>query len=227
MGTAVGDGVPVLYASWEDDGDEFSRRLAAISGSSAAPWVSPDRLSELHFADMAGRGPTWGPSVGGHISSRADLLPVGERLREQAEKLKAKLVVLDPLAAAWIGNENDRSLVRAFMADWDAWARHGPRGVLVIAHEPKSRESGPAGSTDWEAAARAVWTLGKDKRGPKPSAPNTRPLEWKLELVKANYSKPEALRMNVTSSGNDSGRWCIEGPWDDEPTPEEGGYTDA
>ena len=207
-------GAPVLYVSWEDDPNEFSRRLAAISGSDKAPWVSPERLRELHFADMAGRGPTWGPSVGGHISTRADLLPAGERLRERAVALGVALVIIDPLAAAWVGNENDRSLVRAFMADWDAWARQGPRGVLVLAHEPKSRESGPAGSTDWEAASRAVWTLGKEKPGEPPpkNKPDTREDEWKFSLVKANYGAPEALRMSVEAA-HDSGRWRIEGFW--------------
>ena len=136
------------------------------------------------------------------------------------------LSILDPLAAAWVGNENDRSLVRAFMSSWDAWSREGTRAVLVLAHEPKSRERGPASSTDWEAAARAVWTLGKEPFGPelkgsgsrKPQ--NDRPLEWKLELTKTNYSEPEALKMSVdTQPGVDhkgnKWRWRIYGPWED------------
>ena len=230
LGTAVSNGgVPVLYVSWEDDDLEFSRRLAAISGDNKAPWVSPERLAQLHFADMAGRGPTWGPGVGVHISTRAELLPAGELLRERAEALDAQLVILDPLAAAWVGNENDRSLVRSFMSDWDAWARQGPRGVLVLAHEPKSRESGPAGSTDWEAASRAVWTLGKERHGPERKLgryqTDDRPFEWKFDLVKANYGEPEALRMAVDAD-HDAGRWRVAGPWDDAQ-PKGGSYDPA
>ena len=167
---------------------------------------------------MAGRGPTWGPAVGANISTRAGLLPAGELLRERAEDLKAKLVVLDPLAAVWIGNENDRSLVRAFMADWDAWARRRECGVLVLAHEPKTRESGPAGSTDWEAAARAVWSLSKEvqfKGGP---------LQWKLTLTKANYGPPGAVLMGLETN-HDSGRWRVDGPWD--ATEQQGGGSNA
>ena len=53
-------GSPTVYASWEDELEEFWSRLSELSGS-AAPWVTPERLSRLHIADMAGHGPLWGP----------------------------------------------------------------------------------------------------------------------------------------------------------------------
>ena len=56
-------GSPTVYASWEDELEEFWSRLSELSGS-AAPWVTPERLSRLHIApsrDTArygGPGPT-------------------------------------------------------------------------------------------------------------------------------------------------------------------------
>ena len=93
----------------------------------------------------------------------------------------------------------------------------GPRGDLVLAHEPKSRESWPAGSTDWEAASRAVWTLGKERHGPERklgrSQTDDRPFE------------PGALRMAVDAD-HDAGRWHVAGPWDDAQ-PKGGSYDPA
>ena len=56
-------GAPVVFASWEDEPDEFWRRLHQISGQ-AAPWVSPERLHNLFIANMMGEGPVWAPSHG-------------------------------------------------------------------------------------------------------------------------------------------------------------------
>ena len=197
--------------------------------------MTPARLANLHFADMAGRGPTWGPTRRGqHLDSRAGLLPAGELLRERAEDLKAKLVVLDPLAAAWLGNENDRSAsagVHGGLGRVGAGRREC--GVLVLAHEPKTRESGPAGSTDWEAAARAVWSLSKEKYGPEPKGkgraapPDDRPKEWKLALDEGQLrpagGTADDRRRHETN--HDSVRWRVDGPWD--ATEQQGGGSNA
>ena len=113
---------PVVYASWEDEDDEQLRRLSLISGP-AAPWCTPSRCQNLHAVDLVGEGPTWGVPVGRLASSTPDLLPTGQRVRSFAEDVGARLLILDAAAAAFSGNENDRALVRAFLASWDAWAR--------------------------------------------------------------------------------------------------------
>ncbi len=60
LGDAVEPGgSPTVYASWEDEPEEFWSRLSELSGS-AAPWVTPERLSRLHIADMAGPRPAMG-----------------------------------------------------------------------------------------------------------------------------------------------------------------------
>ena len=220
---------PVLYASWEDDKFEYARRMAEISSSSANPWVTPDRLGDLHFADMAGHGPTWGPVGGKHISTVAQLLDAGQALRELATAVNPALVVIDPLAAAWRGNENDRSLVRDFMSNWDFWARETRTAVLIVAHPSKNPASNFSGSTDWEAAARSAINLANEKVGPAPQGRNAedyRREAWQLSNSKANYgpqAHPLELKFTARGDADDDAaetRWECAGPWEtrSEPT---------
>ena len=220
---------PVLYASWEDDKFEYARRMAEISSSSANPWVTPDRLGDLHFADMAGHGPTWGPVGGKHISTVAQLLDAGQALRELATAVNPALVVIDPLAAAWRGNENDRSLVRDFMSNWDFWARETRTAVLIVAHPSKNPASNFSGSTDWEAAARSAINLANEKVGPAPQGRNAedyRREAWQLSNSKANYgpqAHPLELKLTARGDADDDAaetRWECAGPWEtrSEPT---------
>ena len=138
LGVAVpDDGANVVFASWEDEPEEFYRRLHQISGN-AAPWVTPDRLERLRMVNLVGEGPVWAPPQGRHISTMAELTVTGERLRRLCEQENARLLVLDPLAAAYASDENARGLVRAFVSHWDAWGQANNCAVLMLAHPPKS-----------------------------------------------------------------------------------------
>ena len=208
------EGAPVLYATWEDSAEEIFRRLAEVSGP-PAPWVTPTRLEELHIVDMAGRGPLWGPDVGRHILTAAGMLAVGHQLRDLAERLGAILVILDPLAAVYAGDENARALVRAFMADWDAWARAADLSVLILSHPPKSGAA-YAGSTDWQAAARAMWQLEQAELNPKRRKGAEAESGWRLAVVKSNYGpKPQQLRLEW-DAGVGELRWEVAGLWPGE-----------
>ena len=52
------DGASVVFASWEDEPEEFYRRLHQISGR-ASPWVKPERLEKLRIVNLAGGGRLW------------------------------------------------------------------------------------------------------------------------------------------------------------------------
>ena len=102
-----------MIATWEDDLDEFDRRLAALEMHTATE-------GRIKFVDMADHGPLWAPLRSGHVSSIASLTTAGEKLRAYAEGVGARLLVIDPLAAAYAGDENVRGLVRAFLSSWNA-----------------------------------------------------------------------------------------------------------
>ena len=181
----VGNG-PAVVATWEDEPDEVARRVRGMTGS-------PDRLAalqdKLRVLDFAGKGAFWQPPADGsrHTSTLGELTPAGEWTRTYCETHKARLLVLDPLAAAYACNENDRGLVRAFMASWDGWSRASGCAVLIVSHPPKS-EADYSGSTDWHAAARAVWKLGAADTGlgkGNEQAPAPR-----LECLKTSYGTP-------------------------------------
>ena len=206
LGNAVPmDGTNVVFASWEDEPEEFYRRLHQVSGN-AAPWVKPERLEKLRIVNLVGEGPVWAPPQGRHISTMAELTVTGERLRRLCEQENARLLVLDPLAAAYAADENARGLVRAFVSHWDAWGQANNCAVLILAHPPKSAGMSYAGSTDWQGAARALWTLQAEIDKSMEPEPRT----WKLEFVKGNYGpRPEPLRLRWdTGAGL---RWEVVG----------------
>ena len=182
---------PAVIATWEDEPDEITRRLRGM--------VEPqDRLEalkdRLHVLDFAGKGAFWQPVEGGsrHTSTLGELTLAGEWTRAYCETHKARLLVVDPLAAAYTCSENDRGLVRAFMTSWDGWARATDCAVLIVSHPSKAAESDYSGSTDWHASARAVWKLGTANTGAgngagkaKEKAPAPR-----LDCLKTSYGTP-------------------------------------
>ena len=154
----TGAAVPVVVASWEDEAAEVHRRLIA------QPVPVPELADRLHYVDAAEWGPLWAPVGGAHIQTGAELTAAGRRLRRLCERVGARLLVVDPLAAAYGSDENVRGLVRQYMASWDAWGRAQRCAVLMIAHPPKATAAGAgdgwwSGSTDWPAAARSAWAL--------------------------------------------------------------------
>ena len=207
LGVAVpDDGANVVFASWEDEPEEFHRRLHQISGN-AAPWVTPDRLEKLRMVNLVGEGPVWAPPQGRHISTMAEITVTGERLRRLCEQENARLLVLDPLAAAYASDENARGLVRAFVSHWDAWGQANNCAVLILAHPPKTAGINYAGSTDWQGAARALWTLQVEIDKSAAASPRT----WKLDFIKGNYGpRPEPLQLRWDTSGAGL-RWEVAG----------------
>ena len=181
------DSGPAVIATWEDEPDEITRRLRGMVGI-------PDRLEalkdKLHVLDFAGKGAFWQPPAESsrHTSTMGELTPAGEWTRAYCETHKAKLLVVDPLAAAYACNENDRGLVRAFMTSWDGWARETGCAVLIVSHPAKAAESDYSGSTDWHAAARAVWKLGTEDTGLGES--NKKANAPRLDCLKNSYGTP-------------------------------------
>jgi hypothetical protein len=203
---AAGSHGPALYASWEESRDTVRWRLCDWPPAQPGPFdrTLPALLADrFTLLDCARAGPAWAPPEGGsrHTSTLGALTATGEAIRAAAERREARLLVLDPLAACFAGNENDRSIVRGFMADWDGWARETGCTVLLVAHPPKSGAE-YSGSTDWYAAARAVWTLGETQHPTNQDGMLTR-----LECVKASYAKrPEPLALS-------NWRWWTAAPW--------------
>ena len=175
--------LPVVFATWEDERDHIARLLHKMGVQQTVG----DRLRYV-----APIGPLWAPNAGGSRNTgvMGTLSVAGRWLRSYCERREARLLVIDPRAAAFGLNENDRALVRHFMADWDAWARAINCAVLLIAHPPKS-DSPYSGSTDWHAASRAVWELGLADTQPGKKDTAVAP---RLSCIKSSYAqRPDPL----------------------------------
>lgn len=150
----AGQPAPVVFAAWETRRLAFANRLAAICGQEGV-----DRLTgRLHYVNMRPSGGLWGATPGAHTSTAGGWLPGGNALRAYAKRAGARLLIIDPLAAAFVANENDRALVRAFLSGLDQWAEDTGCAVLIISHPPKSGDP-QSGSTDWRNGVQAVWEL--------------------------------------------------------------------
>ena len=209
-------GCPVVFASWEDRPAVITRTLSKLSGNDR-PWVKsemPLYLPGDTSAGIAGSGPLYEAVL---RYDKGQITELAKRLKDATKEHKPALLVLDSAAAIYAANENDRSEVRRFLADWDEWAYTNDCAVLLLAHPPKSGAD-YSGSTDWQAGCRALWTLGKEPWGARPRGnnPDNRPIYWKLECVKSNYAEagpPDALRLEWAGPALQSaGKWNKDAP---------------
>lgn len=192
--TVLGDdgSRPVVFATWEDENDEFLRRLHWL------PDCDREQLgTRLHVVDLTGSGPIWGPLDRRLPDSVATLTPIGAALEAYVRASNPRLVVIDPVAGAYGANENDRSAVRAWLSHLNRLAADTGAAILLVAHPSKNKESQDySGSTDWRAGIRALWTLKPEPVASHVGAPNMRTGDasapargYALTLAKANYAK--------------------------------------
>ena len=183
----------VLITSWEDDLDEIKRRV--IDQQEGVGFMPYDLVREnIEIASMRGEGPIWGVGVGENINNRARLLPAGKDVLFHAEDFGASLLVLDPSAAAFGGNENDRAAVRQYLSHLSRWAADHNCAVLILQHPPKYTNANYSGSTDWEGSARAMWKFERVKDEEK---------IYHLHVTKSNYLKswPQEVYLEIGKGG--------------------------
>jgi hypothetical protein len=165
----------------EDDHDELWRRQLSV-----ARWLDVDLdafTDRLYIVPRHGLDNALTTTEFGRVMFTPRL---GE-LREQAEDLRAELVILDNVAQLYGGNENDRHSVTAFLNAL-AGALSG-RAILLLAHPARSAGSEFSGSSAWENTARTRLYLGSHLPDVKPGA-NEEPADEVRYLArrKANYT---------------------------------------
>ena len=179
----------VLYLTWEDEMAEVERRLEKLPSGRGAAAVESARI---HVAQMERSGPLWAPVGHGHISTVCTLTDAGRAVEALIAQLNVRLVVIDPVAAAFAGNENDRAAVRRWLSHLNAVARETGAAILLISHPPKSGDSGYSGSTDWDNGVRAAWTLAPYKVPAQDGSGGHSAKGLSLVLTKANYARKGA-----------------------------------
>lgn len=210
----IGLGRPgrVLILSWEDEVEEFGRRLNLARAAGAVDPGEPDPEAVRVVNMRRIGGPLWAPSAAGsgHVSTRGEWTPAGRRLLDTLPQFD--MAVIDPQAAAFACSEIDRGLVRAFTSALDNEGEQAECAVWLVAHPPKSNED-YSGSTDWRNATRGMMTLKRTPSGHylAPTDPTEKAGEmieaWHVDRAKSNYGPPSGgvwLRSQWTAAEGDN-----------------------
>lgn len=139
---------------------------------------------------MQARGhPLFGVREGEHLQARPQRLPAWFRAWAQIRQAKARLVVIDPVGSAFLGNSASVEAARAFIDALRTEAERAGCGVLLVAHSTKAARKEKevdaddpgqvAGSAAFSDAARAVMVLAHER----------------LSMLRGNYSQPFTVKL--------------------------------
>lgn len=164
---------PVLLATYEDDPGVTKAQAAALATYSTISGVADEdkgkgMLGRVHLLSMTGR-PLFGPkddigAVVGKTSGWHDLW-------REAERIKPRLVIIDPALSAFAGEPNAATPVREFIGAVSEEAGRIGAGVLIVAHSTKAARGTPdkppdpydpgqvGGTAAWTDGARAALTM--------------------------------------------------------------------
>lgn len=191
-------GGSVLMATWEDAPAVTRWRIEAAAKSKLLK-VADDATAGVYLMDMSG-APLYGPRAGegederpGLYNARPEPLPGWDDLWREVERTGARLVVIDPVLSAFVGNSNEAAPVREFLSALSVKATEAGCAVLLVAHSTKAArgESDPfdpghvGGSAAWTDGVRSALILDwDDARGPG---------AVRLAVAKSNYGPARRL----------------------------------
>ena len=191
----------VFFMSWEDERAEFRRRTQWLPSRRVEHLA--DRLRVIH---AEGRHPLWGPRGRDYRDAACGLTRNGGVLEAEIREASPALVILDPVAAAFAGNENDRAAVRQWLSHLNALARETGAAILLISHPPKHSGHTYSGSTDWDNGVRAAWSLDPEV------VPGV-----ECEDADGKYIKPRGLALTLTKSNYSRAGLRLWLRWDESP----------
>jgi RecA-family ATPase len=169
--------MPTFYITAEDDEDRLHWMQAHICTAIGADMAALS--GKLHLASLRGR-------LGNELATfdgngRMSPAPAFVQLEATIAVTVARLVVLDNVAHLFVGNENDRAHVTAFVnLLYSLCLKHGVT-VVLIAHPNKAGDT-YSGSTAWLNAVRSQIVISRRDDGTDPDARI-------LRLGKANYAR--------------------------------------
>ncbi|SIN83498.1 RecA-family ATPase [Bradyrhizobium erythrophlei] len=166
---------PCLYYGAEDEADELHRRLKSIVRSAGREL---SELDGIRLIPMAGSDAVLAePDRTGNITATA----LFKKLEFETRALRPKLIVIDPSADVFGGDEINRSQVRKFVSMLRGLAIDYDCAVLLLSHPSLTglnSGTGTSGSTAWNNSVRSRLYL-------QATSPDTRT----LKVVKANHGK--------------------------------------
>lgn len=168
---------PCLYFGAEDEADELHRRLGTIVDRAGR------KLSDLEgvrLIPLAGSDAVLAePDRRGTLAATA----IFGKLEAEAKTLCPKLIVIDPSADVFGGDEINRAQVRKFVSMLRGLAIDFDCAVLLLSHPSVAgltSGTGTSGSTAWNNSVRSRLYLEADDKDPDARV---------LKVVKANYGR--------------------------------------
>lgn len=184
-----GTGGRVLMVTFEDDPGVTSWRAHGYY-KCVIERSRPGVLADIHVLDMAAR-PLFGPVPSddgvSRYAARPGPLAGWWDMVVAARRIKPRLIVVDPVLSAYVGESNAAAPVREFLNELAKLASDIGAGVLLIAHSskvarnPKESLRHPGlvgGSTAWVDGTRGVLALQFGEKATKNRI---------LQVVKSNY----------------------------------------
>jgi RecA-family ATPase len=178
---------PVIYFTAEEDEDEVHRRMEDIAKFYGVTrrdiWSGGFKLLSCSGDDP----------VLGEVNRQGRVITTSlfTEIAFKAQQIKPVLIIIDTVADAFAGNENDRTQTRQFIAHMRHLGMNANAGVLLISHPSaagKERDDGMSGSTAWHNSCRAriyFKSVGKEDDGLN---------KREIRCLKSNYSRePRAI----------------------------------
>jgi RecA-family ATPase len=179
----------VLMWSCEDDHDEVWRRQIAINTFFGCSMADIDGRLIIE-SRVGATNSMWVMHFGALTAG-----PALKEWHEQINDLRAGVAILDNIAHAFGGNENDRHHVTSFVNGL-ASATERPLATILLGHTARSQGSEFAGSAAWENAARMRWLF--DSKLPDQKQDDDQQPEDGVRYLakrKANYSTNDWRRL--------------------------------
>lgn len=181
----------VLMWACEDDHDELWRRQIDIAGHFKR---GLEEFNDFTLIPRHGQDNALATSDFGKLL----LTPLIGTLAEQANDLRADVVILDNVAQLYGAGENDRHAVTAFLNHLSGAL--GPRALLLLSHPSRAQGSEFSGSGAWENVARTRLYLGAELPGQKPNADEPTDQDDRyLCRRKSNYSVKDYRKLHYES----------------------------
>jgi RecA-family ATPase len=180
IGTLPTDG-RTLFLSAEDDEDEMHRRVDAVRQHYGAPF---EDLKDLRLVDLVGENAVLGELQKNGIIKATPLLAA---VVAEVERFRPDLVVIDALADAFAGDENNRTQARQFIGLLKKPAKEFRTAFLCLAHPSlygMNSGAGTSGSTGWSNSVRSRLYF-ESAKASDDSAPD--PDLRQLSVKKTNY----------------------------------------
>ena len=135
-----GEGGPILLSTFEDSMEVCAWRLRKLA-EEWGNWRHPERrervmagLGRVHVLDLSAR-PLFGPHERkGHYNARPGPLMGWSNLWKTVDRIAPRLIIIDPVFSAYVGESGADAPVREFLSALSAEARKRQIGVLLVAH---------------------------------------------------------------------------------------------